>query len=236
MTHAFKIQGGSFVLTPNGELSMSKASLKVIESPERAELAAAITQHRALSERLAAAVAAGDWTKKVALKENVERAKAAFEKSKTDSAKHLTNRMLGEREDAEDAPISIQDARAALAAAQDELEIWEMSSKSLQVEVKRLREDVTTAKNEVETAIIRLVEGSPEAHAVFEAYNQLQRQLAGHRKIMSALSLYAPLGWDVIHNPDDAEDTSATIAAWQASIAALQTDASAPLPLSGGMR
>ena len=232
MTHAFKIQGGSFVLTPNGELSMSKASLKVVESPERTELASAIARHKALSERLAAALAAGDWQKRVALRENVDRARAAFEKSKTDAAKHLTNRMLGEREDDEDAPVSIQDARAALAKAQDEVEIWEMASTTLKAEATQLREDVVNAKTRVEAAIIQLVGSSPEAQSAFDGYMALQRKLAGHRKVMEFLSLYVPPDWQVLHNPDDAEDTSSIIAGWQAALEALQVDAGAPLPKS----
>jgi chromosome segregation ATPase len=209
---------------------MPKSNLKVVDrsTAERAELATAIAAHQALSERLAAALSAGGWEKRAELKRNVEQAETAVETAKSDAARYLTDQTLGKSD--EIAPTSIKDARAALQDAKDQLEVWETVSASLQTEVKKLREEVGWAKDRVEGATIRLIGSSPEMKSVFDHYTNLQRKLAGHRKLMEFLSAYAPPDWDAHHNPDDAEDTTAAITEWRSAVEALQHDSEAPLP------
>jgi multidrug resistance efflux pump len=211
---------------------MQKSNLKVVDrsGTERAALAAAISSHQALSGRLAAAIAAGDWTKRAALKRNVELAEASVETAKADAARFLTDQTLGKSDEV--APISIKEARTALQDAKDQLEIWETASASLQTEVKKLREEVADAKIRLDGARLKLVESSPEAKLVFDGYVSLQRKLAGQRKLMEYLAGegVTPADWDAQHNPDDAEDTTAAIGEWRICFDALLRDAGAPLP------
>jgi hypothetical protein len=211
---------------------MPKSNLKVVDRPtdERAELASKIAEHRALSERLAAAIAAGGWEKRVELKRNVELAEAALETAKADAAKYLTDQALGKNDDV--APTSIKDARSTLQDAKDELDVWQTVTASLQAEVKTLREEVADANLRLDSARMKVMSSSSEASAVYAQYKFLQRKLAGHRKLMEFLSGTGavPDGWDVLHNPDDAEDTTAAIAEWQTSFESLRRDAAAPLP------
>jgi chromosome segregation ATPase len=209
---------------------MSKSNLKVVDrsSHERTELAAAIAAHQALTERLAAAMAADSWEKRAGLKRNVELAEAALETAKTDAAKHLTDQALGKAGDV--APTSIKEARAALQDSRDQLELAQIVESSLKTEVKKLSEDVAETKSRIESARIRLIESSPEMKSVVDRYVSLQRKLAGQRKLMEFLNVYAPAGWDVHHNPDDAEDPTAVIAEWRSAVDALAREANAALP------
>lgn len=212
---------------------MPKSNLKMPvdyrSSNSRTELADAIAAHQALAARLAAAQAAGSWEKRAQLKRNVELAEAAVETAKADDARHLTDQLLG-KIDAAIAPTGLKVARAALQDARDQLEAWQAVEGSLASEVKKLRDEVGWAKNIVESAVIKAIESSREAQSVFERYKDLQRKRAGQRKLMELLSLYAPAGWDLLHDPDDHDDVSGLIGEWQGAIEALERDAGAPLP------
>jgi hypothetical protein len=210
---------------------VTKPSLKVVDasSPERAELAAAIATHSALSEQLAGAVAADDWQKRAELRQKVEQASKAVDTAKADAVQHLTDQALGKTGVA---PQSIKEARAALQDAEDQLEVAEMLGSSLQTRARELRQEVLYAKHRLDEARMKVVGNSAEVGSLFAQFKATQRKLAGQRKLLKLLDQHgmAPEHLDVLHNPDDADDTTAALAEWQAAIDTLARDAGAPLP------
>lgn len=198
-------------------------------SIERAELAAVIAAFNALSEQLAGVAAADDWQKRAELRENVEQASKAVETAKADAVQYAADHALGK---VGTAPQSIKEARAALQDAQDQAEVAELLMSSLETRARELREEVGYAKNHLIMVRKNVVGNSAEVRSIFAQFKATQRELAGQRKLLAFLAEYgmAPTNWDVIHDPDDAEDTSALVAEWQAAIDALKLDADAPLP------
>jgi hypothetical protein len=213
---------------------MSNTALKIVteRSPEREALAVAIDRHRDLSQQLTATKKALDdgWQFRSAARSRIEQAEAAIEEAKTNTAKFLTDTALGVPGDA---PMTVRAARDALEDAKNELE----ALLTVEAALKKQQAELTgqLAWVHVDEAYRQVVCSHPGVLAVFARYKSLQRELAGHRLLVEALSRAGAVpdehkNWHYIHDPNDAEDVSALIAVWQASLTSLRTDPDAELP------
>ncbi len=223
-------------------------------SPERTALAAAIDAHGAhLAQRDGARRAEG------LADEAVARARRAFtiaedeaEHAQSNTAQFLIRQAMGV---AGDPPRTLRQAQDAVADARSELDAAKAALEAIRVEVKRLdtswtegkvrdaakavmRAECSTAAMAVGAEVVRLqtalvqagqvlaffvkANAVPTIGAIGSMHGQAEDKLiqtAMHRMLNSP-----PLTWDEIMQQRD------TAAPWRAALAALETDANAPLP------
>lgn len=205
---------------------MAKSILKIVEqiSPEREKLAAAIKKLKEKNDELAAC--ADDWETRARLRERVEEAKKTLEAAKVAAVQFAIDQARG---CAGDPPLSVKEARQALQDLEDQLAVSETMRDALKARADELSKEVGWAKISLESAVLGVCRASPEVLAIYEQLMTLQRTLAGQRKLCQAI-VGLPSNWQVLHNPDDADDVSAEIAAWRSAIDNLSRDATTPLP------
>ena len=194
-------------------------------SPERQALAKAIERHREAAEALAQidkakqqnneSRRAAFWT--------IENFEATIEEAKTNTAEHLISGGA--------APKSIKQVRADLQDAQDAMEVAKITGLALDKKAGETTMRLGLARMSVDDALRKVMATSPAVVALFDEYAAAKRRQKGLRQLLGIFS-DVPEGhkyWD--HITDDAEDFSTSISAWKASIAALQSDPDAALPI-----
>jgi hypothetical protein len=198
-------------------------------SPERITLAAAIERHAGLVRHLTANMAAQEALHEVinAARDRVEAAGAAVEQAKVDAAQHLTASAMGT---AGAAPVSVKAARTAAQDAQDDLDAALAARAALEKQRGPAENAVSLAEYTLNIAVRNVIRGDSTVVALVARFTALHRQFA---------SLCAPLQYLDSANmlPEDLkawrrEPTMPgdSAAPWKAAVAALASDADAPLP------
>lgn len=224
-------------------------------SAEREALARANEDNRTRRERVAAIETAlatarnGLWTAKATLKA----ATAAIQAAKANAAQHLVSVASGQ---SEVPPITIKAARAALIDAQDDLEVAEATIAALEAELCDATNALNGSGSRTVFATLDLLRASPEIPALLEEVARLQIELANKgqallwaadKKLIAGvvggmmpngewrppskaravldMLLSPPLMWKGLIDPGHGA------AEWEAVLTALQSDASAPLPV-----
>jgi hypothetical protein len=214
---------------------MAKAKLKAVpppRTPARSALALAIEKYeqakRALAGNQAAIAAASD--KIYAAREFIEQAKQSIEKARQDAATLLTQQMLGEGNDP-DRPISIAEAREALRAAEENLEIATSARSALEAQAKDLKQaQIPWAEVGLDAAVREVLRS--EAAAALETlaatYRDLKRQIVDLDAVLEWATSEGilPRGWRVEPTPGDRPN----LARWRDAAARLREDCDFPLP------
>ena len=214
---------------------MSVTNLKTVSSrsPERDALAASIERHREITEQLAGIRKARRETEGRLYGEGsaaakVEAAAKAVEKAKTSATQHAINVALGK---GTVPPISAKAARLALEEANDELEIVKSTSSALEAREREADGDLQRAKRDVGEAVRQVVKASPAVAEIFFEYKAVKRRGAAllAMRVFIAENLNAAPD-DLEDAEDEPADVAARIASWEAAVAALRSDADAPIP------
>jgi hypothetical protein len=224
-------------------------------SPERAELAARIEAAQSANASRAA-VAAAHQTAELgvfAARRKVEAAEAAVEQAKSDAATFLTAVALGT---AGERPATIKQARGVLQDAEDELESAIVARTALNAQMAQGDAAPGFALMQLKDAAAAVVRSEAPAAAanLVNEVAELQAKLAEKGSALEWLSLAGvfPRGtfggildpvaasvWNRMMSPPNtwaglSAEQHAGRARWQDALAALMTDATAPLPRIGG--
>jgi len=221
-------------------------------SPERAKLADAIAALRAAEANHAALVAADQWDTGYAWKaqndaqEALDQARAALENAHQNATLALVDIAMG----ATPAPrVTARDARAAVAAAEDELAAASAARQIIRDRIKPASDTVLARQWGVEKAADAVVRAETSIDTLLADMDTLFRQIADKGRLLEwltgqdriprngpeadprtsyaySLLAVAPLGWTLSGTPHASPLTDA----WKTALEALKTDASAPLP------
>ena len=217
---------------------MNIANLKVVTEErtlERDALAAAIERHRKIGQTVAAVRTArqtandrlyGTGSARAA----VDDAMAAVEKAKAAATQFLVDQAIG---NAGAAPLSVKDAKRALAEAEDELDVVKTTENALGVRLRESEQELAQAKHGINEAVRDVVKASPAVAAIFSEYETLKRRgaaLLAMRNFIEQKLQAAPDDDSAEDAEDEPANVAAQIANWEAALAALRINADAPLP------
>jgi chromosome segregation ATPase len=206
------------------------ASVAPERSAERAELATGIARLAEAHRRVAAVETAIETIEPTiwSAQDGIERAQAAIETAKTAAARHLADLAMGT---AGPAPVTITAARSALVSAEDELSARQAARKALDSELEAAKAEVGNAGRALDRAALTVAaaEAGARASRLLAEHVALQRRYLESRAVMEFLDglgvlAFAGSAWR--YEPKDIDGA----AAWRAALAALRTDADAPLP------
>jgi hypothetical protein len=201
-------------------------------SPARIALGAAIERHAEATRELAAneqAQLKAEGAKGEAA-DAVERAQRALEEAKSNAARHLTRTIMG---DAGAPPVSIRDASAALTDATDALEVAGEAFDALVKERPSVAQEVSFAQFGLRGKLRDVVRSDLAVKELVERYTELHRRAVDVRRAVEWLDRNSMTpdefkGWHVEREWPDLQ----VAASWRAAIAALESDADAPLPIA----
>jgi len=232
-------------------VSAASATVPTI-TPERQELAKAIEELRQRSAEMAAvekAIATAS-ERVFSLAAAVDTATEDVDKAKADTVTHLVDHAMG---GTAVAPRTIRQARNALQEAEDEL----AAARTARGELERRKADllfpVSLATGRVDDAITAVLQAAPETAAAVAELAELVRRLATLGPLVTWLSAARVFAADApetllakrlpdaldgvffressVAPPDPRRDPAIDARpAWQAAVAALRSDAAAPLP------
>jgi chromosome segregation ATPase len=217
---------------------MSRSNLKLAVSPPsarstaRADLAAAIAARNAATARLERVKKAEDTlnSKIYAAYPAIEAAEARVIEAKEKAPAFIVAQVLGEANDA-DAPISTKQAQAELQLVQDDLENLRSAREPLKTELGECEQDVRHAEWKLRERIGDAVAADSATVALLDRFAAAAREFLGCRKALEMLSSREALPegtrW-LQHAYENVGD--AIFNEWQAALAALETNADAPLP------
>jgi hypothetical protein len=195
------------------------------QSPERENLAVAIAQHQAASQRLSRVIAASEQHLVWPAQEAVEQAEQTLAQARKLEPKRLVSQLLG---DPTAAVPGVEEAEQSLSAARASLERAIRMREALDAQQRAAEADVENNKRSVRIAISGVVAAEGAANAVLAQYLEARREVARLHEILSYLSSRdcLPPYWDSVRQlpPTGAE------APWRAALTELETDADAPLP------
>ncbi|MGI4801023.1 MAG: hypothetical protein ACRYG8_44755 [Janthinobacterium lividum] len=228
-------------------------------SAERVALAEAIAAHVDLQARRAAtSVAIGTASEAIwNARSRVDAAPELMERAKANYAQHLADAARGVPGMP---PQTLREARNAATDAQDDLDVAKATRDALQAEMERLDGLAYRFKENVEKAALAVVgtEAASLAQTMAAELMRLQQEmhaagqallwLTGTAKVLPVIEQhggnYGRVADDAtrqairrLHNPPAGWDTSLprmwsdAAESWRAAFAALQVDATAPLPL-----
>jgi hypothetical protein len=211
---------------------MAKTPLKVVteaRSAERTTLAAAIQRHTEAVRQLGAVKAAQEQASDAvySARDNIEAATARVEQAKSDAGKFLTKRMLGETNDA---PMSVQEARAALTATTDTLEATVAASEALQVQGRAAEQSLGVAELRRDDALRAVVRSDAAVAKLLADFERARREMVNLRLILESLSGLLPENIKSFWRFEPTASEPPGVAAWRAAIEALARDADAALP------
>jgi chromosome segregation ATPase len=197
-------------------------------SLERVALASAIAVHAAAITRLVAVQRARDSTDADcrSLQRAVEQAEQNIELAKTNAAQYLTAKALGK---AGPAPQTVQEARAAIVQANDDLEAARSARDALDVELETAGREVGQAKSSIEVAIREVIQGERPLHDLLERHDRLARELQDIRGALSTLNIWMTPEqrlWSAIRDYPDLELETH----WRFALKQLESDAGVELP------
>jgi hypothetical protein len=216
---------------------MSRSNLKLAvaplsaRSPARADLAAAIEKRDAVTARLQKVREAQETLYSQVLRAMVsaDAAEAAVAEAREKAPQYVAARLLGEAHD--DGALSVKDAREALQLAQDELETLRSAREPLGKELAECEQDVRHADWKLRERIGDAVAADNATLALLNRFAAAAREFLGCRKALEMLSSREALPegtrW-LQHAYEDVGD--AIFNEWQIALAALETNADAPLP------
>ncbi len=192
---------------------MSAAALKVVPDPHREALRAAIERVSELKAALCeneAAWPAFDFGQSAAADAEVERLEVALAKARVAQKAKL---------------------KAELKAAQERLDLIRESRAELESDAARLRERLVYSEGNVKHRRAELLQNSPAVLALLDEYKRKQIELLALGANLNCLRAAdgLPRGRENFFATRD-DETPYADPRWEAAIAALATDADAPLP------
>jgi chromosome segregation ATPase len=205
-------------------------------SPERIALAAAIDRHAAaLADFAATEKALSETRARIyhadGAREAIEKARAAIEEAKTNAADHLTSLALGT---AGDAPISVEDARAALRAAEDKLVALEATETALAARLKSCESALYFKRDHLNKGLQDVVKSETGVRKLLSEFAALKREINERSDVLRWLHSKSLIpdefkGWGNEKIYNDLRDGTAP---WKDAFDRLSIDADAPLPTS----
>lgn len=227
-------------------------------SPARDALATAIAEHTAAKtshDALEAAVGRWDGPARVAVRTAeaaLEDARAALQQAKQNAATYLVESSLG---DARPPSLTVKDAREAVVLATDQLESARQAVETLKARLPDAASALGWAERRLDAAAVAVIKESPapekllaEVQAIFdqlhdtgslllwflhhEAFDMQDVQTGGGTDFSPAKRMKHRLqNLNTTQVFDDRPGTLLpALGIWDAALAALKTDASAPLP------
>lgn len=196
-------------------------------SPERERLAAAIARYDE-------AVAYRDRVNKVAddaqaaampLYRQLDEATTALEIAKSNAPRLRLASLMGDAINEitpEEAAVALDEARAAIEARRRDREL-------ISAELSRADAAVDAARRRRDEAVNAVLKAEPAVPALLAEFHVANRRVETIRHALRGLTLALPQWWDSIP-ANGWQPDPAMAEAWSAALAALQTDASAPLP------
>jgi hypothetical protein len=220
-------------------------------SPERAALAAAIEQVRATRGIQASAAAVDWWDQKGSALRRVEAAQAALDAAKAAAIDHAAQVIRGTMPAGE--PPSLSAARDECAAAQDELDATDAALKAAEAIANDADGSLAAADRSLKAAVAAVIQAEGAAHAkiVGDRLIRLQREMAGVAAEVQWLNSHGAIPRSECYGPMygqiadealrsalqnltrpllDLAPRDGRQAAWEAALAALETNATAALP------
>jgi chromosome segregation ATPase len=214
---------------------MSKPAMRLVDAtspprtPEREQLAEAITRHAEATDRLAAVQAARERTEQARrdAKEAIAKATAGIEQAKIDAAAQLVGGAVG--------GVSVKAARAALQDCEDSLEAAVSAGSVLAGSTEEAERELANAERGVDSAVEGVVKASAEIRALVARLKPAYIELTDVRNALRAMQSRLPDDlkiWGVVDVPSIKLDELKLAPTWRAALAALVKDADAPLPTS----
>lgn len=195
------------------------------QSPERDDLARAISRHQAVKDRLARVNAAAEEHRVWPAQEAVEQAEQSLAQARKLEPTRIVGQLLGDK--TASGP-SVEECETALTQANDAL-VRAMRMREALDEQQRIAEaSVESAQRSVRFAVSRVVQAEGGANTVLAQYLELRREAARLHEVLSFLSSRdcIPPYWDSVRQlPPSQADQS-----WREALTKLETNAEAPLP------
>ena len=197
-------------------------------SPEREGLGLAIARRDKVRRELEAVNSAleGFWEKKATAKEAIAAAEAVVETAKADAAHYLIKSTFG---DAPTPPLMPREARAALAEAQDALQVLEEAHDTVRAMKEDLERQFLRCDGQVNEARSAVVRSDPRTLALAERYQAALAEFASLRDAVSMMGAHLPIRPTFLPGPQGWPRTNSDMR-WRAAVDALETDPDAELP------
>jgi chromosome segregation ATPase len=196
-------------------------------SPEREQLAEAIARHEEATDRLAAVRAARDRNEEArhGAEESVAKATAGIERAKTDAAAALVGGAPG--------ALSVSSARAALQEREDSLVAVIAAGGILAEHAEDAERELGRSERAVDAAVEGVVKASAEIRALVGRLKPAYEELVDVRNALRMMQSRLPDDLRIMGGvdiPSIHQDDLKLAATWRTAVAALASDADAPLP------
>jgi hypothetical protein len=218
---------------------MSKPAMRLVDatspprSPEREQLAEAIAKRNDANRELGDIEAALSKTRNTvdAAEIAVAEKTKALETAKIANTEFLAREALGRPGDTP--PHSVQEARIALQAAQDKLDAAHSTVALFENNRRVTIGEVSSAERGVDSAVEGVVKASTEIRALVGRLKTAYAELVDVRNALQVMRERLPDDLKIIGSVDIPRinlDDLKLAATWKAAVAALASDADAPLP------
>jgi hypothetical protein len=194
----------------------------------RQALADAVEQHNAVVERLAA-IAAAERTARAEYNAAVDAAAAAtaaIEAAKVDAVSHRINRFLGVRRSP---PRSVLFRREQAQAADDQRAAVQAAQHALAEQKKQAENSLVIARLALSGRIQDVLKDEAPVEQLIVGFHKLRREFVAREQLVQWLDTKHAIHPDRFWQRDRVALVDET-AEWKAALAALESDADAPLP------
>jgi len=209
----------------------AKSNMRLVNteprSPERAKLAAVIEQHNAAVAEVArvqSAIVHAEETTFV-VRDTLITAEATLEAAKAGEADRLAAIALGESSGA-----PIEDVEITATKARNDLDVARATHDALQARLERAEHKLTFARMALDDAIRDVLKVETPVERLLSEFKAAHEKFVGLRRALEWLDGQGVLPKNIFWREPQRGWSEAGEAPWKAAVAALKSDADAPLP------